>query len=480
MGATATCAECKHQYKVDGHTLVVIEDEEKPQPATPDAPSPFDAVANAAEAGQAKKPKAQTAAQQKAAMQQQASAPRTAPRAAPPARNDIENIPVAAPAQQHIDDAMMAAPAAAPVAANAVASDIDDELPIATRRTHLDPRMSPDPTETGAYRRGGLQPIHMILGGAALVLVLVVVMFLVFSGGGDTPNPSHVSNGSTNNTNNTTNTGNPNNTTNPNNNTPEPVTPTPSPEPVTPEPSVPVVVDPAAELPFLLLDEVSAVSYNWVAIDPPLPPSVTPASSGDVVLSSVQMQQFPVGSTMLVQYLADTTQVNGSAFMHIQLLDSNKKAFAELQSKVPVVCGKQGIQFRVPVPDEFIGRYSSHVASIAPVEPLPNAVVLEPVESRFRKVGTAPGEPDAVRIVMQNPSSSLLTNPVFAVEIQNVMGYPIGTWQGGISGGRYRVEIEPGETVAFQVKLGQKFTERPARVIVRGYGIKTAASASDN
>jgi hypothetical protein len=419
MGAVASCVGCKQKFKVDSHSLIV-EEEPAGGAAPPVAPDPIPAQISPPEAVEE--------------FQVDGAAAQLAP---DPTAEALSRI--------HGDD-----PATPP-----------PQPPVERRREHErrgghhGREGHRDKTRDKARsrsRKKGVNPAVVMGSVVGALLLCGVIVWLVFGKPGATPNPAIGQ-------------------------TPQvdgdkppvgkpPVRPK---DPSTAEVAPVAPVKPTASksgLPQLVLETSTLSQLKWAKLDPTVSP-IAPHEPTEVVLWQTWLDRRSESDRAMIQgmFVADSAAVHKSGFLHIQLLDVDGRAFAEMKQAVPMPCSQQGLRIRVPIPAELMARYANHVAEFTPIDPVTNAATLEMVEARSERLN--PGEnPATLKLAVRNPGSVGISDPRLVVDVLDSTGWPIGSWAGHLD-----QKLGPEDVLVFEVTPPLPEGYAPSRVAVRGYGI---------
>jgi hypothetical protein len=213
--------------------------------------------------------------------------------------------------------------------------------------------------------------------------------------------------------------------------------------------------------PMLSLEPMQAVEGQWKAIDPPSRPlEMTIAREALLWTPQLRRDSEQHRATVSIQYLTELEAIYEDAFLNVQLVDADRKAFAELTHVVPVVISRQGMTMSVPVPAHLLERAADVVADITPRTEVEDAVPLEMLDSQ----PLAGGGSAAVELIVLNPHDDEVKNPMLVVQVFNGEGWVIGLWRGELKAtipaqGKFVFQVDP--------KLPPK--SEPARIVVRGF-----------
>lgn len=431
MGAVATCASCKQQYKVDSQSLKVEADVAEAAPP----PTQEELKLQAAPVEELKVQRAPKPAPPPSEAEPAAEAPKESPKEAPP-------TPVAPDAAAALAQAAaeVTKPAPAPEPAARPTRAAKGAKPTRSAK-------APDAQQSAVARERLVRrkkrklnaPLLMVI--FAMVCMIFVIVLMVFKRGGGvtdvTPEQGT-------------------------NKPPVAVTPT---TPDKPAPPPGPKLDP--NLPVVELSVPPLFNASWSKMSTPVDP-IKPSVGSDVVLWSTDLLNYGAPDRAIISglFVADSPKVYQRGVLHVQLLNSDGMVYAEKQVFVPVVCAKQGLAMRLPVPKDLMAGKPSVVAEFTPLEPVADAAPLEMVQGGVERVGDPAS--GALKLSVHNPSDATLKNPTVVVEVMTQDGWPLGLWQGKLA-----ETIGPNQTLTFQAVTSVDDATRIGRVVVRGYGLKS-------
>ncbi|QNN24950.1 hypothetical protein HED60_22620 [Planctomycetales bacterium ZRK34] len=444
LGATATCPACKAQYKVDEQSLkmegaapagadpeAVAAATSSPAPATPPVESPAPSTPSDDSAPPAQTPAkgADTPAEDELIM----SAPK------------VEELKVKRPPLKKKKPApekpiQTKPPAAAESDPSAELAAAVTEPAAKSEHGHKAPDHGVTDTADHKPRRRRKRGIDVKLVAMMLVVLalLIVVVVLVIQRTGKQPTIVI--------------------------NQPQPPTkPEPQPEPQ-PRPQPRPQPQPVADVPVLELEPPTLVTSNWSRLRTPVDP-IVPMSNPDVVLWDAQLMHMGDGKRSMVNglYVADSPKVYQRGVLRVQLTNDAGMVFAERQMFVPVVCSRDGLQMRVPVPKDLLASGPGLTCEFTPIDPVAGGLALEMVESQVENVGSP--ESPMYKLAVYNPHAKAVTNPTVVIDAISPEGWPLGSWLG-----KLQTTIGPGQTLMFQVAPPVDDPTAIGRILVRGFG----------
>jgi len=222
--------------------------------------------------------------------------------------------------------------------------------------------------------------------------------------------------------------------------------------------------------PRLRLYPVERTAVRWARLPSPVEPMI-PASFTNTTLLHVSIQPATngEGGVMRATFVADNPLVYETAVLHVQLLDAQGRAYAELKRAIPAPNGRQGLVLSMPVASSYLDAYESARAEITPINPISDGVPLEPLPQR-----SAVMNPDALQpvilLAVRNPSNRAVVRPRLIVEALATDGHHLGTFET-----RGEQRLGPGEIYQFEVSPPLETGERIGRVEVRGYAIEAGS-----
>lgn len=221
---------------------------------------------------------------------------------------------------------------------------------------------------------------------------------------------------------------------------------------------------PRAPLPVMSLEPMQAVEGQWKPINPPgVPLEMSIAKEALLWTPQLRKDTESNKASVTIQYLTEIDAIYEDAFLNVQLLDSDRKAFAQLTHVVPVVISRQGMSVSVPVPGNLLEKAQDVVADIDPRNPVEDGVPLEMVQSQRVEGGEAASS-GAVELTVLNPFDFAVNNPMFVLQVLNGDGWVVGLFRGNL-----KAAIQPHAQFSFQVDPKLPKSAEPARVVVRGF-----------
>jgi len=221
--------------------------------------------------------------------------------------------------------------------------------------------------------------------------------------------------------------------------------------------------------PEIALQALPIMEPKWQQFVQPIL-AIRPAPDADVLLWSYRLKHDRNrGRAMIVgQYVSGTPRVYRSATLQVQLLNASGRAYAQLEQRLSVLCARQGLTVRVPVPEKLLGSFVGLVAQLIPHQPMDNAVALEPLESRTRLVPGTLSDP-VVELALRNTlGHDAVEDPLVVIELLSEDGWPRGAWSGSLKG-----TIGPRQELVFRAHPPIDRGAGPGRLIVRAYATKT-------
>ncbi|MEX2673385.1 MAG: hypothetical protein WD294_14890 [Phycisphaeraceae bacterium] len=221
-----------------------------------------------------------------------------------------------------------------------------------------------------------------------------------------------------------------------------------------------------SDLPRMRLDGSVAYEPRWEALSEPRR-AMQPMIRSDVLvwMPRLQHDQENDRTMFTAMFLAETDRIYQSGFLHVQLLNEEGLAIAELKQVVPAVNARQGLQVRLKVPNDLDYESSSVVAQFTPVDPVMRAVPIEAMEAETRVQYS--GEGPAIEITVMNPNREPVIDPIVVVDLLTADGWPVGMYRGTVSG-----RIEAGEQMTFVVRPPVENEADPGRIQIRGYAFR--------
>lgn len=438
LGATATCPACKVQYKVDEQSLKM------------EAPAPGGAPGSAAAPTPTPAPEGAPPEAVAAAPPETAAPPTEAP-APTAAESSSDELIMSAPPVEELKvkrpPLKKKAKPEAPVKTKPQAPvDPSAELAAAVSQTEAPPAdaasisadhaASDTSTRRPARRRKRSLDVKLVAMMLVMLGLLIVVVALVIQRSGK--QPTIVINQPT---------------------TPGKPEPAPQPTPAPrPQPT------PVADVPVLELEPPTLVASNWSRLKTPVDP-IVPMSNPEVVLWSAQLMRMGDGQRSMVNglYVADSVKVYRRGVLRVQLTNESGMVFAERQMFVPVVCSRDGLAVRVPVPSDLLATSPGLTCEFTPIDPVAGGMALEMVESKIENVG----RPDApmFKLAVHNPHDRAVTDPTLVIDVISPEGWPLGSWLGTL-----KTTIAPGATLIFQAAPPVEDPAAIGRIVVRGFG----------
>jgi len=414
LGATATCPSCKKQYKVDEQSLAMEAGAEAGDETATDSAAPAQEPKMASEPVEELKVK-------RAPLKKKRPAESKSKAAAKSQSSKVDAAPT---------DSSSNAPAESPPPA-------EQAVPSGSRRAAAERRLR------GRRRRRGLD---MKLVAAMLILfaLLTVVIVVAYQQMTKKPDIAQVDQSGP---------------------SDRPVPPELRPEPVQPRPAARLLPD----LPVLELTAPALSRSNWTRLSTPVDP-ITPSRGYDVVLWDAQLMRYADGDRAIISgmYVAESPRVYRRGVLRVQLLNENKMVYAELQTFVPVVCSRGGMQMRIAVPADLVREQTQVVCEFTPIDAVLGGLALQMAPEQTERVGDS--QAPVLKLAVHNPHDRAVVDPQLVVELMTADGYPLGTWQGTLDG-----RVEPNQTLIFQAAPKLDQPGAIGRVQVRGYGQRSSS-----
>lgn len=189
---------------------------------------------------------------------------------------------------------------------------------------------------------------------------------------------------------------------------------------------------------------------------------------------SASMHTVVEGSKTIIMgmIVPDSQQVWRSADVHVQIY-GDKGLLSGTTTEVPFIVGRQETVVRLQVPQNLATQTTRVVATVKPRSKVLGALHLEHDES-FLRIMDENSKPLAMEARLYNPHDKVIRDPEVVVEAVGEDGWPIGIYQGKLTG----AVIEPGKgyefymAVPIQIKL-------PGQISIRAFGLEGKATAGN-